>query len=146
MPRSCPQPATSRPSTVTLPPDALSSPMATRSAVVLPQPLGPISTTISPSRTEKLTRSSALTACSLPSRRSTKCFDTLIRFTSPMANPRTPRSMLQLLRSRRSWADAFQRLHAQLRVDHPGNIELRDLAELDHLVAHPLHPLVRDRQ
>ena len=35
--------------------------MATRSAVVLPQPDGPISATISPSRTVKLTRSSACT-------------------------------------------------------------------------------------
>ena len=61
MPRSWPQPCTSRPSTVTRPPFAGSSPMATRSAVVLPQPDGPISATISPSRTVKLTRSSACT-------------------------------------------------------------------------------------
>ena len=67
MPRSWPQPLTSRPSTVTLPPDAVSSPMAMRNAVVLPQPLGPISATISPSRTAKLTRSSAWTVCTLPS-------------------------------------------------------------------------------
>src|SRR3977135_308263 len=40
MPRSWPQPFTSRPSTVTLPPDAVSSPMAMRNAVVLPQPGG----------------------------------------------------------------------------------------------------------
>ena len=61
MPRSWPQPCTSRPSTVTRPPFAGSSPMATRKAVVLPQPDGPISATISPSRTVKLTRSSACT-------------------------------------------------------------------------------------
>ena len=57
MPRWSPQPLTSRPSTVTRPPLAGSSPMATRSAVVLPQPDGPISATTSPSRTVKLTRS-----------------------------------------------------------------------------------------
>ncbi len=61
MPRSWPQPLISRPSTVTRPPFAGSSPMATRKAVVLPQPDGPISATISPSRTVKLTRSSACT-------------------------------------------------------------------------------------
>ncbi len=55
MPRSWPQPVISRPSTVTRPPLAVSSPMAMRSAVVLPQPEGPISATISPSRTVKLT-------------------------------------------------------------------------------------------
>ncbi len=54
MPRSCPQPLTATPSTVTVPPLAASSPIAMRNAVVLPQPLGPISATISPSRTEKL--------------------------------------------------------------------------------------------
>src|SRR5215831_17283093 len=61
MPRSWPQPLTSRPSTVTFPPDAVSSPMAMRSAVVLPQPEGPMSATISPSCTLKLTRLSACT-------------------------------------------------------------------------------------
>ncbi len=61
MPRSKPQPVTSLPSTTTLPPEAVSSPMAMRSAVVLPQPEGPIRATISPSWTVKLTRSSACT-------------------------------------------------------------------------------------
>ena len=66
MPRSWPQPVTSRPSTVTLPPDAVSSPMAMRSAVVLPQPLGPISATISPCSTLKDTPSSARTVWTAP--------------------------------------------------------------------------------
>src|SRR5207247_6642020 len=64
--RSWPQPLTSRPSTATLPPDAVSSPMAMRSTVVLPQPEGPMSATISPSCTLKLTRLSACTVCTAP--------------------------------------------------------------------------------
>ena len=84
MPRSKPQPFTSRPSTVTLPPVAVSSPMAMRSAVVLPQPDGPIRQTISPSRTVKLTWLSAFTICTWPSTRSVNRFETSTRLTSPM--------------------------------------------------------------
>src|SRR5216684_2486395 len=84
MPRSCPQPLTSRPSTVTLPPEAVSSPMAMRSAVVLPQPDGPMSETISPSCTLKLTRLSACTVCSAPSMRSMNRFEMSCSATSPM--------------------------------------------------------------
>ena len=87
MPRSWPQPLTSRPSTVTLPADAVSSPMAIRSAVVLPQPEGPMSETISPSCTVKLTRLSACTVCSAPSMRSVNRFDMSCRVTSPMPHP-----------------------------------------------------------
>src|SRR5215472_5286112 len=86
MPRSWPQPATSRPSTVTRPPLAVSSPMAMRSAVVLPQPDGPISETISPSRTVKLTFDSAWTVWISPATRSVKRFDTSMRLTSPIEN------------------------------------------------------------
>src|SRR4029077_5169101 len=87
MPRSWPQPRTSRPSTVTLPTDAVSSPMAIRSAVVLPQPEGPMSETISPSCTVKLTRLSACTVCSAPSMRSVNRFDMSCRDPSPMPHP-----------------------------------------------------------
>ena len=58
--------------------------MATRSAVVLPQPDGPISATISPSCTLKLTRSSACTCCSTPATRSEKRLDTSTKLTSPI--------------------------------------------------------------
>src|ERR1051325_1117537 len=84
MPRSWPQPFTSRPSTSTRPPLAVSSPLAMRNAVVLPQPDGPISETISPSRTVKLTRWSACTICGCPPTRSEKRFETSTRLTSPI--------------------------------------------------------------
>src|SRR5690349_179170 len=86
MPRSWPQPFTSRPSTSTRPPLAVSSPMAIRSAVVLPQPDGPISETISPSHTVKLTRDSACTVCAWPPTRSEKRLETSTRLTSPIKN------------------------------------------------------------
>ena len=88
IPRSWPQPFTSRPSTVTLPADAVSRPMAMRSAVVLPQPDGPMSETISPSCTVKLTRLSACTVCGAPPTRKVNCFDTSCRVTSPIVTCR----------------------------------------------------------
>jgi hypothetical protein len=100
MPRSWPQPLTSRPSTVTLPADAVSSPMAMRSAVVLPQPEGPMSETISPSRTVKLTRLSACTVWSAPSMRSVNRFDMSCRATSPMPHSSVHTSSFPSDRSR----------------------------------------------
>src|SRR5882757_7442948 len=126
MPRSWPQPLTSRPSTVTLPPDAVSSPMAMRSAVVLPQPDGPMSDTISPSCTLKLTRLSARTVCTAPSTRSVNCFDISCSVTSPM----------RLLLA--SFADARQRFLADVGIDQPVDVaRLCKLAERDHLVLQP---------
>ena len=61
--------------------------MAIRSAVVLPQPEGPMSETISPSCTVKFTRLSACTVCSAPSMRSVNRFDMSCRVTSPMPHP-----------------------------------------------------------
>ncbi len=55
-----------------------------RSAVVLPQPEGPIRATISPSCTVKLTRFSARTVWTAWSTRTVKCFATSMRLTSPM--------------------------------------------------------------
>jgi hypothetical protein len=59
MPRSWPQPAMARSPTVTAPELAASSPMMMRSAVVLPQPLGPARATTSPCSTSNDTPSSA---------------------------------------------------------------------------------------
>ena len=105
-------PCTSRPSTMTRPPVAVSSPIAMRSAVVLPQPRGPISATISPSWTVKLTRFSACTYAPRHRRASVKRFDTSRKLTSPIRDFQT--SILYLVeRQRRSGsvpAAAFQRL------------------------------------
>src|SRR5262245_61454320 len=154
MPRSCPHPVTSRPSTVTFPPEAVSSPMAMRSAVVLPQPDGPMSETISPSCTLKLTRESACTVCTAPSTRSVNCFDMSCRVTSPMPHstwrrqwdrlpPRQPAFYLPLA----SFADARQRFLADVGVDQPADVTgLGELAERDHLVLNPDEVLDRDRE
>src|SRR6202521_835683 len=88
MPRSKPQPLTSVPSTMTRPSLAVSSPMAMRSAVVLPHPLGPISATISPSPTVKLKRSSARTVWTSLSMRSVNRLLMSTRRTWPMLRPR----------------------------------------------------------
>ncbi len=58
-----------------------------RSAVVLPQPDGPINETISPSRTVTLTLESAWMVCVSRPTRSVKRFDTSTRLTSPIAAP-----------------------------------------------------------
>src|SRR5262245_25896864 len=153
MPRSCPHPVTSRPSTVTFPPEAVSRPMAMRSAVVLPQPDGPMSETISPSCTLKLTRESACTACTAPSTRSVNCFDMSCRVTSPMPHSTwrrqrhgyCPGSSPSI--SLASFADARQRFLADVGVDQPADVAgLGELAERDHLVLNPDEVLDRDRE
>src|ERR1051325_9420598 len=127
MPRSWPQPFTSRPSTSTRPPLAVSSPMTMRSAVVLPQPDGPISETISPSRTVKLTSLSAFTIWTLPSTRSVKRFDTPTRLTSPKRYP--PKEL---------GPDALEGFSAQPIID--GLLDAADLGDLAQLEELPLHP------
>src|SRR5215468_6629892 len=143
IPRSCPHPVTSRPSTVTFPPEAVSRPMAMRSAVVLPQPDGPMSETISPSRTLKLTRESACTVCTAPSTRSVNCFDMSCSVTSPMPHSTSRRQRLPLA----SFVDARQRFLADVGVDQPADVAgLGELAERDHLVLNPDNVLDRDRE
>src|SRR5262249_27603065 len=153
MPRSWPQPRTSRPSTVTRPPDAVSSPMAMRSAVVLPQPDGPISATISPSLTLKLTRLSACTTCTAPSMRSVNCLEMSCSATSPIPSPilapLLPHAHRHTLISPFALAlfsDPRQRLLADARVDQLADVAgFRQLAERDHLLLQPDQVLDRDR-
>src|SRR5262249_27352446 len=150
IPRSWPHPVPSRPSTVTFPPEAVSRPMAMRSAVVLPQPDGPMSETISPSRTLKLTRESAWTVCTAPPTRRVNCFDMSCSVTSPR-----PHSTSRRQRDRRGpfvlplalFADAHQRFLADVGVDQPADVAgLGELAERDHLVLNPDNVLDRDRE
>src|SRR5215470_4795104 len=133
MPRSCPQPLTSRPSTVTRPAVAISRPMAMRNAVVLPQPDGPISETISPCCTVKLTRESACTACvSLPTRR-TKRLETSMRLTSPI--------------SELSFAEERERLLPNPLIDHLFKIaRSRQAARTDELFLHEFELVERYRK
>src|ERR1041384_2700285 len=141
MPRSCPQPLISRPSTVTRPPFDGSSPIATRSAVVLPQPDGPISATISPSCTVKLTRSSACTWCTSPSTRNEKRLDTSTKLTSPMLD--SGAGGRPSVRA----ADHLERPFADFGRDHGLDIEGRaDLAGLHQLILHPGELFQRQRQ
>src|SRR3954447_26687597 len=142
MPRSWPQPRTSRPSTVTLPAEAVSSPMAIRSAVVLPQPEGPMSATISPSCTLKLTRLSACTVCCSPSMRSVNRFDMSCRVTSPMPHPVHIQSPLPSIAS---IADARQRFLADIGINQLVDVAaFGELAERDHLLLRPHQAVERN--
>jgi len=49
-------------------------------------------------------------------------------------------------RANRSSADALQRPRPDLGIDHLGHIGLRDLAERDQLIVHPVEALDRDRK
>src|SRR5215469_1566860 len=132
MPRSWPQLFTSLPSTVTRPALAWSSPMAIRSAVVLPQPDGPMSTTISPSRTVKLIRSSAWMVWTLPSLFRAKRLETPIRLTSP-----TPMTLLLV--------DELQGFLARAGIGEFREVDLaRLVACLHRLLLHPIE--LRERQ
>src|SRR5512139_2712239 len=165
MPRSWPQPLTSRPSTVTLPPEAVSSPMAMRSAVVLPQPDGPMSETISPSCTLKLTRLSACTVWSAPSMRNTNRFEMSCSVTSPTSHSgmaHRPLSHLLAFAQRRSragrgrpqhlraallasFSDACQRFLADLGINQLVDVAAPgELAERDHLILRPDQALDRN--
>src|ERR1700686_2382050 len=133
MPRSWPQPLTSRPSTMTRPALAVSSPMAMRSAVGLPQAEGPISDPISPSRTVKLTRASACTVWTSPPTRSMNRFDTSTRLTSPIRRSESL-SMARQQRQRLltdAWVDQRRKID-RLRHAADAHRHLLDEVELVH--------------
>src|SRR5580692_1492346 len=97
--------------------------MAMRSAVVLPQPDGPIRATTSPSATVKLSRSSARTVCTRPSMRSAKRLEISMRLTSPIS-----------MRLR----DEFERGLTRGGIEHCGEVYgFRNIADLHQFVVHP---------